>query len=168
MAGIWFKPDNLAAKVVSDAIPDSADEGMYYGGKIALQMLVYIDSSNASETVPLFSSLSNTSLPPDRFYFEVLVESGKLRLQTFDRNTRQMVGYFSEPIPFDQMIEIKIINGNPYPYIHAWVNGTKLTVESFSGSTNSSIVFGYFQATIGGVRESIPQAKGVLFSYIKI
>ncbi|WP_419835306.1 hypothetical protein [Endozoicomonas atrinae] len=143
-------------------------KGMYYGGKIALQMLVYIDSSNATESVPLFSSLSNTSTPPDRFYFEVSVVTGKIRVQLFDRTTQKSDIYFSELISFDQMIEIKIIHGNPYPYIHAWVNGTKLTLESGSASTNNSIVFGYFQATIGGVRESIPQSKGVLFSYIKI
>ena len=154
MAGIWFKPGNLAAKVVSAAPADSADEGMYYGGNIALQMLVYIDSSNAAENVPLFSSLSNNSNPPDRFYFEVSVVAGKIRVQLFERTTQKSDIYFSELITFDQMIEITIIHGNPYPYIHAWVNGTKLTLESGVANTNNSIVFGYFQATIGGVRET--------------
>ena len=55
MAGIWFKPGNLAAKAQTDYLNNGLMEAHYSSNKMAFRATIIIDSSMAGKVIPLMS-----------------------------------------------------------------------------------------------------------------
>ncbi len=168
MAGIWFKPGNLAAKAQTDYLNNGLMEAMYSSNKMAFRASIIVDSSMADKVVQVMSIRSAYNDYDKGNVTNITIENGLLIFKSYDSGTIKMDAAWAEVLPFDTAFELEVIFGGPYPYIAAKKNGTALTATKHTGTNNHQIFNGSYEVFLGGNENQIPQAEGLMFIHAQL